>query len=189
MNPKQLACIVLLLVVGGMVYVSQIVHRKVAAMKQEAETAESAAVTAENDRQMAEILTAKTKVETEDIRRFLKAWTPHIEKTQTEQEVDAAIEFSLRDKGITLVRSRRSEVKVSNSNKLIPKTVIASIVIEDEYAKVQNWLGDLERRLPLSRVRVCKLTGGGTASQLKLEVSIETPLVNLAAADSKPRKA
>ncbi|MDZ4289582.1 MAG: hypothetical protein U0984_16575, partial [Prosthecobacter sp.] len=118
--------------------------------------------------------------ETEDIRRFLQAWVPYIDKAQTEQEVESAIELSLRERSITLVSSRKTEVKTARDNKIIPKSVLTSIVVEDDYAKVMNWMGDVEKRLPLARVKACQITGGGTARLLRLDLSLETPLFNLA---------
>lgn len=179
MNPKQLACVVLMMFIGVVTYFSQIAHKKVAAMKKSADFAEQDAITAEGSRQTAEILTARTKAETEELRRFFQAWVPYVDKAQTEQEVESAIEFSLRDRGITLVRSRKTEVKVARDNKVIPKTVLTTVVIEDEYAKVLNWLGDIEKRLPLARVKVCRITGGSSSRQLRMDVSLETPLINL----------
>ncbi|MEN3944125.1 hypothetical protein WJU23_22675 [Prosthecobacter sp. SYSU 5D2] len=182
MNPKQLACVVLMMFIGLVTYFAQTVHHKVTAMKNSAETAKQDAFTAEGARQASEILTARTKAETEEIRRFLQAWVPYVDKAQTEQEVEGIIEFSLRERGITLVRSRKTEVKTARDNKIIPKSVLTTLVIEDEYAKVQNWLGDIEKRLPLARVKACRITGGSSARQLRLDLSLETPLINLSAA-------
>ncbi len=180
MNPKQLACVILMMVIGSITYVAQEVHKKVAVMKASASEAQQEATAAAGARQMAEILTARTKAETEAIRRFLLTWTPYVDKAQTEQEVESTIEFSLRERGITLIRSRKTEVKMSRDNRVIPKTVLTTVVIEDEYAKVMNWLGDVEKRLPLARVKICRFSGGSTARHLRLDVSLETPLINLA---------
>jgi hypothetical protein len=190
MNPKQLACVVLMMFIGAVTYFSQTVHHKVAAMKKSAEMARQDAVTAEGARQASEIMTARTKAETEEIRRFLQAWIPHVDKAQTEQEVEGIIEYSLRERGITLVRSRKTELKSSRDNKIIPRSVLTTLVIEDEYAKVMNWLGDVEKRLPLARVKTCRITGGSSARQLRMDVSLETPLINLSAAPEKvkPKK-
>ncbi len=190
MNPKQLACVVLMMFIGAVLYFGQIVHKKVAAMKQAASAAQQEAAGAEGGRQTAEILTTRVKAETENLRRFLKTWITYVDKAQTEQEVESAIEFSLRERGINLVRSRKSEVKLSRDNKVMPRTVMTTIVIEDEYAKVMNWMGDVERRLPLARVNAVRLTGGASARQLRLDISLEAPLFNLAvetprAADKK----
>ncbi|HYF37353.1 MAG TPA: hypothetical protein VD994_18780 [Prosthecobacter sp.] len=179
MNPKQLACVVLMIIIGLITYFGQIGHKKVVSMKRSAAQAESDATMAEGGRQSAEILTARTKAETEELRRFLAAWTPHIDRAQTEQEVGSAIEVSLRERGITLVRSRKSEVRTSRASKLIPKIVLTTLEVEDEYAKVMAWMGDIEKRLPLARVTACRITGGSGARLLRLDISLETPLIDL----------
>lgn len=188
MNPKQLACFILMALIGVIFYTAQIVHQKVSAMRQEADDAESAATTAETERSTAEIKTAVLKTETEEIRRFLRAWLPAVEKIQTQQEVEQTIELSIREGSIGLVRQRRTEPKGSSTNKLIPKSVVTTLTIEEEYAKVLNWLGDIERRLPLSRMKVVQITGGSSARQLKLDVSFETPIFDLNSANAPADK-
>jgi hypothetical protein len=189
MNPKQLACVVLLMIIGGMTYAAQMVHNKVSSTRSEAEDAETAATTAENERSTAEISTAMFKADTEDVRRFLSGWLPAIERIQTQQEAEQTIELSLRERGINLVRSRKTELKTSANNKIIPKSLLTTLTIEEEYAKVLNWLGDIERRLPTARMKVVQITGGSTGRQLKMEVSFETPIFDLAAADAEKGKA
>lgn len=189
MNPKQLACVILLMIIGAMTYTAQIIHKTVATTRAEAEDAETAAVTAENERSTAEIETTVFKANTEDVRRFLRSWLPAIEHVQTQQEAEQTIELSLRERGISLVRSRKTESRNSAGNKLIPKTVITTLTIEEEFAKVLNWLGDIERRLPTARMKVVQITGGSTGTQLKMDVSFETPIFDLAAADADKKKA
>ncbi|MBL9133848.1 MAG: hypothetical protein JNG86_21735 [Verrucomicrobiaceae bacterium] len=185
MNPKQIACFILMALIGVLVYAAQIVHGKVTSMRTEAEDALTAATTAETERSTAEIQTAMVKTETEEVRRFLRAWLPSIDKVQTQNEVEQAIELSLRESRISLIINNTKEVKTSSTNKLIPKSVLASITIEDEYAKVLNWLGDLERRLPLARMKAVQVSGGASGRQLKLNVSFETPLFDLASVEPK----
>lgn len=189
MNPKQLACIILLMIIGAMTYTAQIIHKTIATTRAQAEDAETAAITAENERSTAEIETTVFKSNTDDLRRFLRSWLPAIEHVQTQQEAEQTIELSLRERGINLVRSRKTESKQSAGNKLIPRSVITTLTIEEEFAKVLNWLGDIERRLPTARMKVVQITGGSTSSQLKMEVSFETPIFDLAAADADKKKA
>jgi hypothetical protein len=179
MNHKQLACVILMMIIGLITYFGQIAHQKVVVMRNSAAQAENDATAAESSRQTAEILTARTRAETEELRRFLEAWVPFIDRAQTEQEIQGAIEVSLRERGINLVRSRKSEVKPSRSEKIIPRSVLTTISVEDEYAKVMNWMGDLEKRLPLARIIACQMTGGGGAGLLRLDLSLETPLMDL----------
>ena len=177
------------MVIGALTYTAQIIHNTVVSTRVAAEDAESAAIAAENDRSTAEIQTTVLKTETEDVRRFLRSWLPAIDRVQTQQEAEQTIELSLRDRGINLVRSRKTESKQSAGNKLIPKSVVTTLTIEEEFAKVLNWLGDIERRLPTARMKVVQITGGSTGSQLKMDVSFETPIFDLAAADAEKKKA
>lgn len=188
MNPKQLACVVLLLIIGAMTYTAQIVHNTVSTTRAEAEEAENAATTAENERSTAEIETAMFKTDTEDVRRFLRSWLPSIERLQTQQEADQTIELSLRERGINLVLSRKTEVKANTGNRIIPKSVLTTLKIEEEYAKVLNWLGDIERRLPTARMKVVQISGGANGRQLSMEVAFETPIFDLAAANVEKKK-
>lgn len=188
MNPKQLACIILLMFIGAMTYTAQIIHKKVNTTREEAQDAEDAAVAMENERSTADIETAVFKAKTEDVRRFLRTWLPSIERVQTQQEVEQTIELSLRERGV-LVRSKKIEPKTAAINKIIPKSVLTTLTIEEEYAKVLNWLGDIERRLPTARMKVLQITGGSTGRQLKMEVSFETPIFDLTAGESTKGKA
>ncbi|GEP41244.1 hypothetical protein [Brevifollis gellanilyticus] len=181
MNPKQLACVVLMIFIGIVTYCAQTVHQKVTAMRKEAAGAEDAANAADTARQTAEILVTKTRAETEELRRFLAAWLPFTQRTQTEQDVENAFDFSLRERGISLVNSRSSSSKASRGDKFMPKVIQTKLVIEDEYAKVMNWFGDIEKRLPLAKVTACSLTGGSTVRQMRLDVTIETPIVDAGA--------
>lgn len=63
--------------------------------------------------------------------------------------------------------------------------MLTTLTIEEEYAKVLNWLGDIERRLPASRMKVVQITGGSTGRQLKMDVSFETPIFDLSAVEAK----
>ncbi len=192
MNPKQLACVVLMVFIGIVTYCAQIVHQKVTAMRDDATAAEDAATAADTSRQTAEIVVTKTKAETEELRRFLTVWTPFTQRTQTEQDVENAFDFSLRERGISLVNSRSSSPKANGKDKFMPKVIQTKLVIEDEYAKVMNWFGDIEKRLPLSKVTACSLTGGSSVRQMRLDVTIETPIVDASATletkDDKKKK-
>lgn len=179
MNPKQLACVILMAIIGLLAYVVQTGHKKTVAMKKDAELAQQDATAAESARQTAEILTTNVKAETDELRRFYKTWKPIIEHVQTEQEVESAIELSLRDRSISLVKSRKSEAKNTASNQLMSKIVLTTLVIEDDYSKVLNWFGEIEKRLPMARVNTCRMSGGSTVRQLRLDLTIETPLFNL----------
>jgi hypothetical protein len=99
---------------------------------------------------------------------------------QTQSEVEESVLASLRNANL-LILSQKFEVRENRTTPVIPKVVRASLVLEDDYAKTLNWVGELERRLPLARMMNCRITGGENGRQVHAEISLEVPLVNLQA--------
>ena len=179
MNGKQLACVVLMAIIGAITYVAQIVHKKSAAMLQSAEASEAAAADADMNRNIAEKTAERTRFEATEKHRFLQSWQPFIDKVQTQQEVEQSVMASLRTSSV-FASSQKFEVR-TNRDIVVPTAVRASLVTEDEYAKPLNWLGELESKLPLLRVNNCRITGAQDPKNVRMEVALEVPLVNLAA--------
>lgn len=180
MNGKKLACVVLMIFIGIATYAGQIVHQKATAKRTEAETAESDANAAKSELEIAETRTTKLRYDSDELRRFLTAWTVHIDRIQTQGQVEESILASLRNASM-LILSQKFEVRDNRTTPVIPKIVRASLVLEDDYAKTLNWVGELERRLPLARMMNCRITGGENGRQVHAEITLEVPLVNLLA--------
>ena len=178
MNGKKLACVVLMLIVGIAAYFGQIVHQKADAKRSEASAAADEASKAKGEFETAQIATEKYRYESDDLRRFLQAWTQHIDHMQTQSEVEETIQASLRNANL-LVLSQKFEVRLNSTGGITPKTVRASLVLEDDYAKTINWMGELERRLPIARIMSCRVTGGDSGRHVHAEISLEVPLMNL----------
>lgn len=180
MNGKQLACVVLMMIVGTVTYTGQIIHKKTQAVQAEAKAAQEAAQAADNARQIAEITSKRVDAESGELRRFLETWTPHIDNIQTAQEVEEAVQASIR-KATLYVDSQKFEPKQARVGRVIPRIVKAAIIAEDEYPKTMNWLGELEKKLPLARITVCRITPGKDTKSIRMELSLEVPIINLKA--------
>lgn len=187
MNGKKLACVVLLIIVGIAAYVGQIVHQKADAKRSEASAAADEATKARNEFDTAQIATEKYRFESDDLRRFLQSWSPHIDHMQTQSEVEETVQASIRNANL-LVLSQKFEVRMNSTSGVIPKTVRASLVLEDDYAKTLNWIGELERRMPIARMTSCRVTGGDSGRHVHVEVSLEIPLMNLSYEQIAPVK-
>jgi len=179
MNGKQMACIVLLMLIGAMTYVAQIVHKKAVSAQLEAEEAAFAADTMKMEAENADNALKKTQFDSRELRRFLEAWTPQVNRLASRQEVEGAIQANTREKGVFVI-SQRFEDKSNAAAVMMPKSVMASMVVEDDFHKVMNWLGSMEQKLPLARVTSCRISAASTGRQIHVEVSLEVPLVNLA---------
>jgi len=178
MNGKQMACVVLLMIIGAITYGAQLVHKRAELALLSASEAQMAADAAAARTESANNALQVAKHDARELQRFLAAWTPQIQQMGTLQEVEEAIQVNTREKGVFVV-SQRFEDKVNSGNRMMPRSVFASMVIEDDYSKVMNWFGEMERRLPLARVLNCRISAASTGRQIHMEISLEVPLMNL----------
>jgi len=184
MNGKKIACVVLMLIIAGVAYGTQMMQKRSKAMNEEAEMAETDAKMAEGQREVASTKLQALEYESQDLRQFLKDWEPLVRRVQSSQEADQSLQSLLRNSGILTV-SQKFEVKDSKDGKMMAKVLQGTLVVQDEYSKTLNWLGELERKLPFARVTVCRLKQGETGRQINLELHFEVPIVNL---DAKPEE-
>lgn len=178
MNGKKLVCIILIMVIAAVAYGTQLMSQRAHAMREEAEAAEAEAHTAESDSIIAKTSLVRLREDTQDLRQFLKEWEPVVQRIQTQQEAEQAILSIVRNSGILTV-SQRFDVKQNSANPLIPRVLQGTLTVQDEYSKTLNWLGEVERKVPLARITTCRFKQGETGRQLNLEVHFEIPLVAL----------
>ena len=46
------------------------------------------------------------------------------------------------------------------------RTLLASLTVQDDFAKTLNWLGELERKLPVARVTSCRIKKGDAGNRV-----------------------
>lgn len=173
-----MACVVLMMIIGAITYGAQLVHKRAELAILSANEAQLAAEAAAAKTESANTSLQVVKHEARELQRFLAAWVPQIQQMGTLQEVEEAIQVNTREKGVFVV-SQRFEDKANSGNLMMPRSVLASMVIEDDYSKVMNWFGEIERRLPLARVLSCQISAAATGRQIHMEISFEVPLINL----------
>jgi hypothetical protein len=181
MNGKKLVCIILIMVIAAVAYGTQLMSQRAHAMREEADAAESEAHTAESEAIIAKSNLVRLRDDTQDLRQFLKEWEPAVQRIQTQQEAEQAVLSLVRNSGILTV-SQRFDLKQTAYNPLIPRVLQGTLTVQDEYSKTLNWLGELERKIPLARITTCRFKQGETGRQLNLELHIDIPLVALDAA-------
>ena len=178
MNGKKVACILLMMIVAGIAYSSQMLQKRSAAMVEEALSAETSANMAKLEHDRTSIELKKMEFETQDLRAFLKAWEPQIGRVLSAQDAEQIIMGLVRNSGILIV-SQKFEVKDNRQQPLVPKIMQGTLIVQDDYVKTMTWLGELERRLPLARLTTCRMKQGETTRQVNLELHFDVPLINL----------
>jgi hypothetical protein len=185
MNGKKIACILLMAIVAVFAYSGQMLHKKALAKATEAESAQNDANAAQGALSVAQITVEKARAEADDVIRFLEAWRPYADRYQTQTDIETALQASLRGTGLLVLSQKFEPRDVSaEKNPVIKKVVQATLIIEDDYAKAMNWVGELERKIPMTRITSCELTGGETSRLVHAEVRLEIPMVDFASVDA-----
>jgi hypothetical protein len=176
MNNKHLACLFIGLVIFAQLYCVVMVKSKRDAMMSEAD---SATLAADGARQQATIIGTQLnalKSRTEAIRQYLAVWEPYLRRSDTEERGQMLIDELIRQGGVTQL-SGKYDPSPNAGNTYIPKIVKAELLFEDDYHKTLEWLGEVERSLPAARISKCRLTKGTTSNDIKMEMTVELPLV------------
>ena len=107
---------------------------------------------------------------------FLKIWQPYFQTIDTPQS--AEINFTMRVKSSNLVNlSQRFDLVSMKGNTSVPTAMRAMLTFEDDYVRLLNWLGQIEATMPTVRVSSIHLTKGSRANDLRMEVSVDQPLI------------
>jgi hypothetical protein len=189
MNNKHLACVIIGLMICAQVYTVVIINGKAEAMKREAEAARVAADAAAQAVDVQTIQLTALKTKTAPLRKYLGVWDPYIRQSSNEERGQTMIDEMIRQGSVQSL-DRKYNAAVNPNNGYIPKMVRADLLFEDDYHKSIQWLGEVERSFPASRVSKCRLTKGTNANDIKMELTIDLPISqDPAAAPAAPPKA
>jgi len=176
MNNKHLACTAIGLCIVFLAYGTMTFHNKLKIAKDDELTAQSAydsAVFARSAQQRTLIILEKS---TRGVRDYLSLWEPHLKQTRNPQFGEALINLRIKQ-GNLVTLSQGFETVSFNKGGTIPRTLQARLVFDDDYVKTLNWLASLEGSMPASRVSSCRLSKGESGSDIKMEVTIDIPIL------------
>ena len=177
MKSKHLACVLIGLLIFLLFYGVTVVHGKSEAMKAEAETARAAAEAAQQQVNIATMALNGLKAKTEALRKYLHVWEPYLRQSTNEERGQTMIDELIRQGGLQAI-DRKYNAEKQPGSLFIPKVVRAELLFEDDYHKSIEWLGELERSYPASRIFKCRLTKGSNANDIKMELTVDLPIVD-----------
>lgn len=176
MNNKHLACVVIAMAIFFQLYAIFFVNQKADAMKQHADEARTAADSARQMVNMGNIRLVGLKSQTEALRKYLAVWTPYMEQSSDEERGQALIDDIIRRSRVQLINGKYDPVQNPGSS-YVNKLIRAELLFEDDYHKSLQWLGELERALPASRITKCRINKGTNANDIKIELTVDLPVV------------
>ena len=179
MNGKKIACLMLVMIIASMVYGTQIMQQAAVAMLKEKDNANEEFITADTECFKQEASLKRLNEDTRELHQFLNTWTPVINRFQSSQDAEQELMKTIRNNSL-LTLSQKFEIRENrDANPLVPKSLLASLTVQDDFSKAMNWLGEIERTLPVARVTSCRLKRGDAGGRVNLEVHFEIPLINL----------
>lgn len=124
-------------------------------------------------------LLANLQRQSVDLLDFVSAWEPFFASVGEQQAAQTAISMKVREAGVRPLSQRYEQVphKIADQDiASLPTLMRATFVFDDDYAKLLNWLGTVERAGPAMRVGKLDLTNGSREGDLRLEMTLEVPL-------------
>lgn len=177
MQEKQIACVLLVLIMAAMIYGILKEHSMLGRELKASFDARDAAVKAEGMASKARRELAQLKDSTVELREFAKAWSPYVDAVKSSQATEQRVIDLIKDAGVFAL-SQRFELLDQKKDPFVAKRLRAHITIEDQYAKTLNWMASVESAIPVCRVSTCKMSHGQSGNDVHLELVLEFPVVN-----------
>ncbi len=179
MNAKQLGMVVVVVGILLLVQLGQYFQNKAKALNAEADSAgkeESSLVT---QLQAEKGVYEDLQRQSEELLVFVKKWEPFFAVLDEQQAAETGISMKVREVEMLNLSQRYQQIphKINNkANASLPILMRASLVFDDEYLKLLNWLGEMEKTKPTMRIGRLVLAKGSRGEDLRMDVTLEVPL-------------
>jgi hypothetical protein len=175
-NNKHIACGIVTLFIVILVQLTLWVQGHRTKVQNEAGAAQQAETDANAQLNQERAQLGELRRQSTDLIEFLRIWQPYF--TTIDNPQSAEVNLSMRIKEANLVNlAQRFEQAPVKGNASIPNTMRAFLTFEDDYARLMNWLGELEVKMPTVRTSSVRLAKGTRANDLRMEVVLEQPLL------------
>ena len=176
MNKKHIACAIVFIVIILMVQASLSMNKRMVKMQSDAAKAEQ---TANNSSSQ---LTQERR-QLEDLRQnskalidYLTLWQPYFSAIDSPQNAELKISLKIKEDNLVTL-SQRYELAPQKNNRSLPFLMRAQVTFEDNYSRLLNWIGRLERELPTMRISSVRVAKGTGPNDLKVDMTLEQPIL------------
>jgi hypothetical protein len=179
MNSKQLSCLVLLVGILLAYQLGQSLQNKAVAT-----AAEVVAANIEEGNLRTQLKAERGTMndlqrQSKDLIEFVGQWEPFFAILEEQQAAETGISMKVREANMLNISQRYEQLPHRFNNKenpSLPTLVRATLVFDDDYAKLLNWLGMMEKIKPTMRVGRVALSKGSRGTDLRMEAVLEVPL-------------
>ena len=176
MNHKHIACGIIALLILALIMLTQWVQGHRTKVQGEAESAQIAEENAASQLSRERAQLAELKRQSADLIEFLRVWQPYFGVIDSPQSADIAMQMRVKDANLVNLSQRFEEVGVKG-NDSIPTARRSLLTFDDDYSKLLNWLGELEKTMPTISTASVRLAKGTRPNDLRMEVVMEQPIL------------
>ena len=179
MNTKQLAAIVLVVGIVAIFQFGLSLRNRATLAASQADAAVIEETKLKTQLEAEEGLLEDLKAQSSDLTSFVAKWEPYFAILEEQDEAETTISMAVRAADMLNLSQRYEQVPHTINNKpneSLPILVRASLVFDDSYAKLLNWMGEMERIEPTMRVGKVLLSRGSRGNDLKMDLVLEVPL-------------
>lgn len=185
MNPKQLGAVLVLAGIFVAVQLGMMFQNKARSADLEVEKARSEETGLETALAAEQEMLTDLQRQSAELLAFIAKWHPLFGLMEEKQSVETQISMKVREEGMLTLSQRYEQVphKINNKdNASLPFLIRASLVFDDNYSKLLNWFGQMEKIRPTMRVGRMALSKGSRGEDLRMELVLEIPLLKERAA-------
>lgn len=176
MNNHQSACVLLIAVIAGLLFGVNTLRNKTNTARDSAADAKIEAESAEQRAQLSAIQLKTLDSKTAELRQVYSEWMPHFESCRTPQDAEQKIVEVIRKGDVFMISQKFSTAEIAKDEK-ITHALVADLVVEDDYAKALNWLGQMEGSIPNCRITKCQLIRGDRGNDVHLDIQVHVPIL------------
>jgi len=189
LNPKQLGVVVVLAGIFLAVQLGMMFQNKARTVDVEVEKARAEEKTLETQLGAEKELLADLQRQSKNLLDFVAKWKPYFAVLEDKQSAETGISMKVREEGMLTLSQRYQEVPHKISNKDIdslPVLIRATLLFDDNYSKLLNWFGKMEKIRPTMRVGKIAMSKGSRGDDLRMELVLEVPLLKEREEKAKP---
>jgi hypothetical protein len=180
MNSKQVACLFLLVGILLAVQGALNLQNKAQAASLQVDEALRTKQSLQTQLQAEHEILDDWQRQSRELLDFVEEWRPFFAIIEEQQAAETGISMKVREANMFNLSQSYQQIphRINNKeNESLPLLVRASLVFDDEFSKLLNWVGMMERIKPTMRVGKISLSKGSRAGDLKMEVVLEVPLM------------
>ncbi len=181
MNPKQLGMVIVVVGILLLVQLGQSFQGKAKALNAEADEAGKEEAALLTQLQAEKDVYDDLQRQSKELLEFVEKWEPFFAIIEEQQAAETGISMKVREASMLNLSQRYQQIphKINNvENKSLPILMRATLVFDDSYAKLLNWVGMMEKIRPTMRIGRLSLSKGSRGEDLRMDVTLEVPLRN-----------